>query len=133
MKATDILNKLIKEIQENYLSIDDFCNWTPVNCNFEVMHEGVVYCIDYSITGSRLVKSELTVMSPQMVDGRKKWFKCGVDRDLKLFIEISINQLIPILFDERLQQRLDEEAEQDESISDHIGMMDTYRSLSLFR
>jgi len=133
MKAIEILNKLAKELEESYLTIDEFCGWATLNSNVEIMHESIVYCIDYSITANRQVKSELSVMKPEIVEGKKKWFKCGCDKDFIAFIESSINQLLPILFDERLQQRLDEEQSQDEEISDHIQMMDTYRSLSLYR
>lgn len=129
MKALTILNKLVEDLKKSYNCTMDFDRWTSVNSDIEIMHESTVYCIDYSITGNRQVKSELTVMKPDIIDGRKHWFKCGVDRDLKAFIESSINQLLPILFDEFLEQELEREREQDKAIEDEISIQETYQSL----
>jgi hypothetical protein len=133
MKALEILNKLVKEMKSSYACTLDFDRWTTVNSNFEVMHESIAYCIDYSITGNRQVKSTLSVMKPDMVDGRKTWFKCGTDKDFRLFIETSINQILPILFDEFLNREIEEDNERDAAIKDEIEMCETYQSLENFR
>ncbi len=133
MKALKILNLLIADLKTFHNSTMDFDRWTPVNSSFEIMHESLVYCIDYSITGNRQVKSELSVMKPDMIDGKKHWFKCGVDRDFKAFIESSINQIMPIMFDEFLELEIERANEELEAIEDEIKMCETYQSLTNYR
>lgn len=133
MKSIKILNKISDEIRKTYTSTNDFNRWANENSNLEVMHESIAYCIDYSITGNRQVESKLSVMKPDMVGGRKNWFKCGCDIDFRCFIESSFNQLLPIWFDELLDREIEEANEQSRAIEDEISMLETFRSLTNFR
>jgi hypothetical protein len=129
MEAINILTKLSDQIKETYKTTADFENWATDNNNVEIMHNSVAYCIDYRVMWNRAVSCQLSVMKPDMVEGRKTWFKCGIDPDLKQFIESAFCQLVPIWFDELLESEIEAEIEEMEAYEDSISMQRTYESL----
>jgi hypothetical protein len=129
MEAIKILTKLSDQIKETYKTTADFENWATDNNNVEIMHNSVAYCIDYRVIWNRAVSCELSVMKPDMVEGRKTWFKCGIDPDLKQFIESAMSQLIPIWFDELLESEIQATNERIAQHRDEMAMLDTYQSL----
>lgn len=133
MEAIKILTKLSDQIKETYPTTADFENWANGRSDVEVMIDSIAYCIDYTIIDKRMVVVELSVMKPAMVEGRKTWFKCGIDPDLKQFIESAFGQLVPIWFDELLEREIQEANEQTEAIENEIAMCETYRTLQYFR
>ena len=104
MNALKILNKLSEELKETYKTKADFENWTPVNNNIGIVHGKIDYFVDYSILGHREVMAKLTVY--KTIKG--KTYKYDFDKDVKAYIERSIELLLPLLYDQR-------EAEQEEA------------------
>lgn len=131
MKAIEILTKLSEEIKLAYQQVEDFCGWAVSNSNIEVEHESAVYCIDFSIKGFRSVVSELSVFKPQMISGKKKWFKTAVDKATIEFLENSVSNLIILRFDELVEAEMEEAKEIDRRIEDEILMQETYRTLNI--
>lgn len=129
MKSIEILTKLADEIRKTYETTEDYCGWAVANSNIEVCHNGAVYCIDYSIKGYRCVVAELSVMKPQMVCDKKKWFKTTVDKATCEFFEKSVSNLIILRFDELVEDEMEESKEMDRCIEDEISMQETYKSL----
>ena len=129
MKAIKILSEMAKVISEIYESSDDFCGWTAANSNFEIIDNGMAYCIDYSIKGFRLVNAQLTVMKPKVVEGKKMWFEHKIDKTLSDVIEQTVCILIILRYDEIQEIELEEAEAKEKALEDEIAMNETYATL----
>jgi hypothetical protein len=131
MKAINILKQFSREIKKQYSDTNDFANWIDKRSDIETKHDDVVYCIDYIVIGYRKVECELSVhaLNSKSTSIFDRYKKASIDPDLKLFLETSFNQLLPLWYDE-LQEKEEREAEKEvEREREYEKIFETEQSL----
>jgi len=124
-----ILKKLQEKINLEYKSPEDFSGFNPGKRDIDIEHNNLCYEIHYDFDGYKKVSSQLYVFEKV----NYQWVSKQADKMFSALLIMCFNHMLCERFDSIIEDMERERIEQESSVKEYEEMMETYRSLQLFR